>query len=88
MKIFKYRLNTGLTQVLTTPGHTTFLKAGLDPTGAPVVWAIVDPSSNETTNWCFKLRWTLEGSPDAAVFNYLDTFEKKKHVYHVFYSKL
>jgi hypothetical protein len=79
--IFKYPINITDYQVLRMPAEAEVNHVGLDPTGRPCVWAIVDENS-PARNVGISIRGTGHAIPDDGIF--IGTFLKGSHVWHVF----
>lgn len=81
-KIFKYPFEIDSTTEITVPCGHKLLHAGLDPSGVPCVWALVNPESTPMPVRLFVIG-TGHPMPDEAT-NHLGTFVHGPFVWHVF----
>lgn len=85
-KIFKYPLNDKNTTVITLPKDYQIVKLSVTGMMFPCIWAMVNPTQQETVDREFKIFGTGDEIPPH--WQYLDTFFHQHYVWHVFENSL
>ena len=81
--IWKYELEITDRQDIKMPGEAKILSAGLDPSGVPCVWAMVQPGAIERR---FSVHIVGTGNPaeNAVGERFVGSFVQGPFVWHVF----
>lgn len=80
--IWKFSIKIADEQKISVPFNSRLLYAGLDPTGAPCVWANVETENSDKEEHTVHIRGT--GHPLPNYGHYLNSFNHGPFVWHVF----
>jgi hypothetical protein len=90
--IWKFPIQITSTQPVEMPRGATIIHVGLDPTGTPCLWAIVDPKEMRVwvdifiygTGHPFKERGDPQNEFRGIPNEYIGSFNQEQYVWHVF----